>query len=62
MQLRILADEASYEEVESKTLDRLDRATETAHYIFRYAAGSLAEGEIGAIAAEQEQALRQVHP
>ena len=56
MQLRILADEASYEEVESKTLDRLDRATETAHYIFRCAAGSLAEGEIGAIAAEQEQA------
>lgn len=56
MQLRILADESAWAEVESKTLDRLDRATETAHYIFRCAAGSLAEGEIGAIAAEQEQA------
>ena len=56
MQLRILADESAWAEVESKTLDRLDRATETAHYIFRYAAGSLAEGEIEAIAAEQEQA------
>lgn len=56
MQLRILADEASWEEVQSKTLDRLDQATETEHYIFRYAAGSLAEREIGAIAMEQEQA------
>ena len=56
MKLKILADESAWAEVEAKTLDRLDRATETAHYIFRYAAGSLAEGEIGAIAAEQEQA------
>ena len=60
MQLRILADEASYEEVESKTLDRLDRATETAHYIFRCAAGSLAARETGAIAAEQEQAYEKL--
>ena len=60
MKLRILVDEASYEEVQSKTLDRLDRATETAHYIFRYAAGSLAEREIEAIAAEQEQAYEKL--
>ncbi len=55
MQLRILADESSYEAVGSKTLDRLDRVTETEHYLFRYAADSLAEREIGAIADEQEQ-------
>ena len=56
MKLKILADESAWAEVEAKTLDRLDRATETAHYIFRYAAGSLAEREIKAIADEQEQA------
>ena len=56
MQLRILADGSSYEVVESKTLDRLDRVTETEHYLFRYAADSLAAREIGAIADEQEQA------
>ena len=56
MELRILADESSYETVESKTLDRLDRVTETEHYLFRYAPDSLAAGEIEAIAAEQEQA------
>ena len=56
MKLKILADESAWAEVEAKTLDRLDRATETAHYIFRYAAGSLAAREIKAIADEQEQA------
>ena len=56
MRLRILTDESTYEAVESKILDRLDRATETEHYVFRYAAGSLAEREIGTVAAEQERA------
>ena len=56
MQLRIMADETTWEEVESKILDRLDRTTETEHYIFRYVAGSLAEREIGAVAEEQERA------
>ncbi len=56
MQLKIMADETTWEEVESKILDRLDRATETEHYTVRYAAGSLAEREIGAVAEEQERA------
>ena len=56
MQLRILVDESSFEAVESKRLDRLDRVTETEHYLFRYAADSLAAREIEAIADEQEQA------
>lgn len=43
-------------EVESEVLDRLDRVRETAHYVFRYAAGSLAEREMEAIEAEQERA------
>lgn len=60
MQLRILADESTYETVESKIMDRLDRATETEHYTVRYAAGSLAEREIGAVAEEQERAYEKL--
>ena len=57
MKLHIWADGPdTLVEVESKALDRLDRCRETGHYVFRYAAGSLAEREIEAIAAEQERA------
>lgn len=61
MKLYIWADEPdTLVEVGSKVLDRLDRLWETEHYVFRYAAGSLAEREIGAIAAEQEQAYEKL--
>lgn len=43
-------------EVESGTLDRLDRVRETEHYVLRHAAGSLAEREMEAVAAAQERA------
>ena len=57
MKLHIWADGPdTLVEVESGTLDRLDRVRETEHYRFRCAAGSLAEREIEAIAAEQERA------
>ena len=57
MKLHIWADEPdTLVEVESRALDRLDRVTETEHYVFRYAPGSLAEREIEAIVAEQERA------
>lgn len=57
MKLHIWADEPdTLVEVESGTLDRLDRCRGTEHYVFRYAAGSLAEREIEAIAGEQERA------
>lgn len=61
MKLHIWADEPdTLVEVESGTLDRLDRCLETEHYVFRYAAGSLAEREIEAIVSLQERAYERL--
>ena len=56
MMLKVTDDETgALVEVESKTLDTLDRSFETEHYLFRFAAGSPAQKEITAIAKEQER-------
>ena len=56
MMLKVTDDETgALVEIESKTLDTLDRSFETEHYLFRFAAGSPAQKEITAIAEEQER-------
>lgn len=56
MMLKVTDDETgALVEIESKTLDTLDRSFETDHYLFRFAAGSPAQKEITAIAEEQER-------
>lgn len=61
MKLNILYDESdALMEIESNTLDRLTRTKETEHYIFRFAAGSVAEREIEMISNEQEDAYSEL--
>ena len=61
MKLNILVDESdALMEVESNTLDKLTRTKETEHYVFRFAAGSMAEQDMDAMINEQEQAIARI--
>ena len=61
MKLNILVDESdALMEVESNTLDKLTRTKETEHYVFRFAAGSMAEQDMDAMINEQEQAYSEL--